>query len=194
MTCPMYLNGMDRKREPTVDEICRGWGLDYNMGKAIECIRTSVGSDPVARAKLLEEASRRITNAQMDAEKAVCVSKREDVNIWKTKPKAPVADNMPKDVPETTSIPNGPATEEPPKETPKADNMPDPLDQLRKVMEAAKGNTKPTDDEVNDMLDSIVGLLGLQVPEGTDIQTIRSVDNLVRHALDVVSDIKRKGA
>ena len=199
MTCPMYINGMDRRREPTVDDVCRGWGLDYNMGKAVECIRASITSDPVARLRLLEEATTRIARAQADAERAVAISKSIDVPVCADNRKQSV---LPEDdgvrVNITTEPPKGTVPEkhdgDDPKDAPKADNMPDPLYLLRKAMEAANADVKPTDEEVNEMLGSIVGLLGLEVPEGVDIQTIRSMDNLVKQTLEVVSDIKRKVA
>ena len=199
MTCPLYISGVRRMKGPTVDDVCASWNLDYNMGKILESIRDSVNSDPVSRIEKLKEVGVRVDRAITGIECDMIPVVKQDFRpvddhkcAMREKPGACAHDGTPcrGSVAEKGDVP-GP--------TPKADitNGPvdvDPVEQIRKVLTKVIDSAGSENGEVADMMGSIMDIMGIRPPEGLDPETIGSMDQMVRDAIDVVRKFKGKNA
>ena len=189
MTGTNYMGGLRRMNGPTVDDICASWKLDYNMGKVLEAIRDSVNADPVTRIDILKDISVRVNRAISETERNMAVSKLDVSNVddhkcvMREKPETvPThgASDVKADVPKAT--PNADITNGP-RET-------DPIAALREVIAKAGDALSGKDGQVADIMGSVMDILGIKPPEGLDSEAIRSMDQMVREAIDAVAKIK----
>lgn len=184
MTCPFYLNGADRKGELTPDEVCHRWNLDYNTGKILECIHGAVNSDPSRKAELLGEAYGRIGAALEDARRDESAIKARVTTGDDTRCMMRDAPARPdKGTPKADTV----TGQRPRRE---ADNMPNPQDKLDRLKDMLEEAAKGLDKGDTDLMGTIIGTLGVRPPEDLDAQTIRSMDRMVRDAIDAVSKLK----
>lgn len=189
MTGTNYMGGLRRMNGPTVEDICASWNLDYNMGKMLEAIRDSVNADPVTRIDKLKDISVRVNRTISETERNMAVSKPDVSNVDDHK-------CVMREKPET--VPTHGASDvkaDVPKVAPKADitNGPretDPIAALREVIAKAGDALSGKDGQVADIMGSVMDILGIKPPEGLDSEAIRSMDQMVREAIDAVAKIK----
>ena len=193
MTGTNYMGGLRRMNGPTVDDICASWKLDYNMGKMLEAIRDSVNADPVTRIDKLKDISVRVNRAISETERNMVVS----MDVSNVDDHKCVMREKPETVPTNgaSDVKIGSVKADVPKAAPKADitNGPretDPIAALREVITKAGDAPSGKDGGVADIMSSVIDILGIKPPEGLDAETIRSMDQMVREAIDAVAKIK----